>query len=282
MPRKKLYFDLMATLKELRNEGQKINKYDDALQFAKMVADDARKISSQYYKTDLKFVTKSDTSPVTIADEKINQMVINRVKEHFPEHGVLGEEKSWQTDKEYLWVCDPIDGTIAFSMGDPTFMFSLALVENGKPVVAVAGDLANGGIFWATKDGGAYFEGKPIHVSSRKMSEAWLAFPTGLKWLFSRQAMYERLAKEAYQTNIIHGGVFKGVLIAQGLSDGTIWPETIQPWDMAAVKLIVEEAGGRLTNAKGLDHLFNEELTGGVIISNGVIHEDLLGIVNNS
>ena len=78
MPRKKLYFDLMATLKELRNEGQKINKYDDALQFAKMVADDARKISSQYYKTDLKFVTKSDTSPVTIADEKINQINLDQ------------------------------------------------------------------------------------------------------------------------------------------------------------------------------------------------------------
>jgi fructose-1,6-bisphosphatase/inositol monophosphatase family enzyme len=224
-----------------------VNNYDEALEFAKKLAIEARNIALKYYKTDLVFETKSDASPVTVADKQVNQLVVSGVQEHFPEDGVLGEEQSWHEERSRLWVCDPIDGTIAFSMGEPAFMFSLALVENGKPIVAVTCDLANGDLFWATKGGGSFLNDKPVKVSSRQLKSAWLAFPTNLKWLYSYQSKYSTNA-----------------------------------WDMAAVKLIVDEAGGKMTNIAGQEHRYDENLTGGIIISNGVVHEPILEIMNDT
>jgi len=258
------------------------NTFDKELAFAKELAAKARTTALKYYKTNLEFETKEDASPVTIADKEVNDMVIRSVQAEFPEHGVLGEEQSWHEERSLLWVCDPIDGTIAFSMGEPTFMFSLALVKDGEPMVAVAADLASGTVFSAVKGSGSFADDKPIHVSNHPMNMSWLVFPTNLMWLYEGKAMYQALAKAAYQTNIVHGGVFKGMLVAQGLADAAIWPETIHPWDMAAVKLIVDEAGGKFTDRNDKQHRFDQELSGGVIISNGVIHNELLEIVNNA
>lgn len=253
-------------------------QYEDELLFAKNLAVAAGAIATQYYKTDLEFVTKGDKSPVTVADETINELVIEAVKRDHPEHGVLGEEQSWQPDRPLIWVCDPIDGTVSYSMGEPESMFSLSLVENGKPVLAVVSDLTNGDMFWARTGTGAFMNGKSMHVSHRNLSEAWLAFPTNLKALINSQAIYLPLTEQAYQTNMIHSSVFKGMLIAQGLCDGSVWPGSVQPWDAAAVKLIVEEAGGRMTDLKGREHRFDAQLTGGLIVSNSVIHDELMDI----
>lgn len=258
------------------------DKYEKELAFAKELAVQAREIALRYYKTELEFETKADESPVTVADKEVNDMVISGVQSQFPEHGVLGEEQSWHEERSSLWVCDPIDGTIAFSMGEPVFMFSLAFVEDGAPVVAVVADLASGTIFSAVKGGGSFADDNQIRVSRRSMSEAWLVFPTNLKRLYESQAMYQALAEKAYQTNIVHGGVFKGTLIAQGLADGLALPGSVHPWDMAAVKLIVNEAGGKFTDRNGGQHRFDRELSNGVIVSNGVIHGTILDIVENT
>src|ERR1700744_5897220 len=146
---------------------------NEELTFAKELAASARQTAAKYYKTALDFKTKRDASPVTIADETINQMVIDRVKERFPDDGVLGEEQTWNLDKKRLWICAPIDGTIAFSMGEPTFMFSIALVVDGVPVLAVTADLTSGTIFHAIKGGGACMDDNPIQASTRSMTEAW-------------------------------------------------------------------------------------------------------------
>jgi myo-inositol-1(or 4)-monophosphatase len=255
--------------------------YEKELAFAKQLALDAKRISDKYYKTDLSFKTKADATPVTAADEEINQLVIQRVQDDFPDHGVLGEESSWEKSRDVLWVCDPIDGTIAFSMGEPVFMFSLALLQKGKPVVAVTCELASGCMFWAIDGKGSFMNGKKISVSKRTIDKAWLAFPTNLEWLYKNQALYQDLAKVTYQTNIIHGAVFKGMLIAQGLADGTVLPGGGHPWDYAAVKLIVEEAGGIVTDSIGQEQRYDDELNG-VVSSNAQIHNDLLNIVKNN
>lgn len=257
-------------------------KCEKELAFAKELALKAREIALKYYKTDLEFETKGDSSPVTIADQEVNDMVVSSVQKHFPNHGVLGEEQSWHKERSSLWVCDPIDGTIAFSMGEPTFMFSIALVEDGKPIVAVVADLAEGTVFSAVKGSGAYANKKKMRVSNRTIEKAWLALPTNLMWLYNGKKMYQALEKAVYQTNIIHGGVFKGMLVAQGLADAAIWPETIHPWDMAAVKLIVEEAGGKFTDKQDGQHRFDQQLSGGVVVSNGTIHAELLEVIENA
>jgi fructose-1,6-bisphosphatase/inositol monophosphatase family enzyme len=254
--------------------------YEKELEFAKGLAVDAKKISDKYFRSELDFKTKADSSPVTIADEQINQIVIDRVKKVFPEFGVLGEEQSWQKDRDYLWVCDPIDGTVGFSMGEPLFTFALALVFKGKPVVAVVCELANGRLFWATKGGGAYVDGKTMSVSSRPIEKSWLAFGSNLNKLLQHQDIYKRLAAASYQVDLIHGSVFKGMLVAQGLADATLFLGEGHPWDFAVSKLIVEEAGGRVVNVKGQDDLFNDELPNGVVMTNKIIEKDILKIIN--
>ena len=97
------------------------------LEFAKNIAREAGQVMHQYYRADQKVEEKSDHSPVTVADTIINSMLIERVKNTFPDHGVMGEEESWQAEKPVVWVCDPIDSTVSFIVHIPTFTFALAL-----------------------------------------------------------------------------------------------------------------------------------------------------------
>lgn len=252
--------------------------YTEELRFAKQVAKRAKIIAIKHFRTDLKYKTKTDMSPVTVADEEINQMVITAVMERFPEDGVLGEEQSWQNHKQRLWICDPIDGTKSFSIGLPTFMFSLALVTNGVPIVSVVANPMSGELFYAIAGRGAFLNDTLIRVSEHRLKEAWMLYPATLNSLYKNQKIYECLSESTYQTNIVHGSVIKGTLIAQGLADGEIHLNTGHPWDFAAVSLLITEAGGRVTDTNGNGLLFDKELTN-VVSSNGVIHDDLLDIV---
>src|SRR5690606_7148188 len=109
---------------------------DEYLAFAKTLATEAGQIMRDHFVLGIDTEWKQDATPLTIADTSINQLVIDQVKQRFPTHGVLGEEASFGTDREYLWVVDPVDGTMPYSHGIPTSTFSLALVQNGQPIVA--------------------------------------------------------------------------------------------------------------------------------------------------
>jgi len=101
-------------------------------QFAKDVAKQAGKIMMENFKLGMHKEWKSDNSPVTETDLRINKLLIEGVKKYFPEHSVLGEEESnFVGDRKMVWVCDPLDGTLPFSHGVPIFTFSLALVDDG-------------------------------------------------------------------------------------------------------------------------------------------------------
>lgn len=112
---------------------------------------------------------KKDGSPVTKTDLAINSMVIRDVEKHYPGHAILGEEESHPIKgAEYVWVCDPVDGTIPFSKGVPTCMFSLALTHRGLPILGVAYDAFMDRMFFAEKGKGAFLNGKRVHVSGHK------------------------------------------------------------------------------------------------------------------
>jgi fructose-1,6-bisphosphatase/inositol monophosphatase family enzyme len=114
---------------------------NDYLDFAKKLALQAGDIMLQYFDTDIAVETKEDASPLTIADTTINKMVIAAIHEKYPDHGIIGEEESDHTvGTKYVWVCDPIDGTIPFTMGVPTSQFSLALVKDGVSILGVLYD----------------------------------------------------------------------------------------------------------------------------------------------
>src|SRR6185369_16230217 len=117
---------------------------DEYLQFARGLADQAGAIMLEHFQVGVakRDKAEADNTPVTIADTQINRLVIEAVRAKHPTHAVIGEEESHPADGvEFTWVCDPIDGTIPYTMGIPTNLFSLALVDGeGQPVVAVVYD----------------------------------------------------------------------------------------------------------------------------------------------
>ena len=105
------------------------------------IAAAAGEIMMKYFDIGVPAHWKEDNTPITVADGAINDMVIDRIAAEYPDHGVVGEEASIvKPESAYQWVCDPIDGTVPFMLGIPTNVFSLALCENGAPIVAVVAD----------------------------------------------------------------------------------------------------------------------------------------------
>lgn len=253
--------------------------YIKELDFARRMAMTAGDIMKKYYRADQHVETKSDQTPVTIADKEINDMLIEEVKKDYPEHGVLGEEASWQSDRENLWVCDPIDGTPAFIFHIPTSMFSLALVIDGVSQLAIAFNAFTGDCYTAIKSGGVFRNEQPIHVSDRSLgSGARLAGSSdgAIDGIANRQNM------QALGIKIIasYGAVFKGCLVAEGSLDGRIFVHK-GAHDIAAIKLIIEEAGGKVTDLDGNEQRYDRPINGAVM-SNGVIHNELLKLVKTS
>src|SRR3989339_1076408 len=116
---------------------------ENYLEFAKNLAKEAEEIALRYFSFKVENTWKEDNTPLTKADTEINDLVIKRVNEAFPEHSIYGEEQSeLKENSKYIWVCDPIDGTMPFSNGSPIFTFSIALVDqsSGLPILGVIND----------------------------------------------------------------------------------------------------------------------------------------------
>ena len=246
------------------------------LEWAKKFAQDAGAIMREYYAlNDKNIEIKKDKSPVTIADKKINQLLIDRVQADFAEHGVLGEEDSLYPERSQLWVCDPIDGTAGFILGVPTAMLSLAYVVDGQTRVAVLYEPLLDKMFTAVLGGGAFMNGTPIHVSDNPtLSGASVGLTASVKQMFDREAFCRALLADGARLNTVPGNVFKASLVAQGRMDGFIFPGR-SAHDIAGEKLIIEEAGGRVTALDGTEQRYDGPIRGAVI-SNGKIHDQLV------
>ncbi len=252
-----------------------MNEY---LEFAKELAEEAGKIMLKYFNSDLQQRYKEDKTLVTVADEEINQIVIDRVKSAYPEHSVLGEEASNDRQNELAWICDPIDGTNPFSKGLPVSTFSLALTKEGEPIVGVICDPFTGSIYWASQGEGAYLNGKKINVSDKKLEYRAVAH---VDWWPSAQydvdtAMHNLALKT--QTYIISIGsiVRASAMVASGKLEAAVFPGSKGKFmDIAAAKIIVEEAGGKVTNLFGDEQRYDRDIKGAVI-SNGVCHEQVV------
>jgi fructose-1,6-bisphosphatase/inositol monophosphatase family enzyme len=251
------------------------------LEFAKTLANQAGHIMRDYFlRDDKNSELKSDKSVVTAADKKINQLVIDAVAKAYPTHGVLAEEGSDNQHRNELWVCDPIDGTQAFVLGIPTAMFSLAFVVAGEPIVAVTYDPFQDKLFAALKGGGATCNDKPIKVTSREtLQDAHIATVSGYGQLMERRTLFDGIESKGAYMVITHGNVFKGCLVADGHIDGYLFPG-LSAHDIAAEQLIVEEAGGKVTDVYGHKQRYDGAIKG-AIISNGVLHDELVAAVND-
>ena len=255
---------------------------DEYLNFAKRIARYAGSVIKEYFYKDQEIEYKSDRTPVTIADKTINKYLIEEVKKEYPTFRVIGEELSLDNDSKYAWVCDPLDGTSMFTRHLPVSVFSLALVVDGEPVVGVVYDPFLDEMYTAIKGQGAYCNDKKISVNNKKMGELGCS----VDYCMWGSAKYDTLEIIKEIRNVVKtgstGSVAHGcMLVATGRVSGEIFPGTSHgECDIAASKLIVEEAGGRVTNFNGEDQRYDRDIDG-AIISNGIIHEDLLKIIKN-
>ncbi|HJP96343.1 MAG TPA: inositol monophosphatase [Candidatus Saccharimonadales bacterium] len=252
------------------------------LQFAVAVAHEAGSIMRDYAgKARESVQTKSNNTPVTEADTKINQLLIDRVQTQFPDHGVLGEEDSVHTDRSQLWVCDPIDGTAGFILGAPTAMFSLAYVVDGEPQVAVMYEPLLDKMFTAVKDQGAQLNGQPLQVSTTdSLYHASVGVTASVDQIFARKPFFDALIEAKAFISTVPGNVFKASLVSQGLMDAFVFPGR-GAHDIAAEKLIIEEAGGKVTSLEGQEQRYDRAIRGAVVSNGGPIHDALVKLLKD-
>ncbi len=220
---------------------------------------------------------------VTEADRAAEKAILHYIEEHFPDHAFLGEETGElpKADSEYLWVVDPLDGTTNYTHQYPMVAVSIALLVKGIPAVGVVFNPILNELFTATSGGGAYFNEKKMRVSQTASLEKSL-LATGFP--YDRRVNPENnYAKFCHLTQISQG-VRRGgsaaldlSYVAAGRLDG-YWERGIKPWDVAAGILLVQEAGGEVTDYEGSPF---DVYQSRIAASNGSIHEVMLQELKN-
>jgi len=254
------------------------NQHQEWLDFAKSVALEAGDIMRKYFGKKPDSHLKANNTIVTVADEEINDLVIKRVTERYPAHDIDGEEASQCHDSKYVWVCDPIDGTASFIMGLPVSVFSLALVIDGQPEVGVIYAPFSDHLYWASRGRGAYMNSQPIHVSQHSLDDRvemnvdwWPSAPWDVMQVVHDLA-YE---KDVYVTTI-GSTTHAAALVARGEFVASVFVGAKgKNVDIAAAKVIVEEAGGKVTDLFGREQRYDQDICGAVL-SNGIVHEKIV------
>lgn len=252
--------------------------YKNELEVARSIAKQAGQIMRQYFYHDQQRQVKSDGTPLTIADTTINSLVIKELAKSFPDDIVIGEEESTGSyGMGRRWLCDPIDGTKAFTWGVPTAMFSLALVVDGRPVLGVCYEPMLDRMYWAVSGQGAFCNDTQLSVNSDGLDVGTVAVMSDASAIVGSHAIANMVAK-GVTTASFSGAVAKAVRISEGRFVGYV-DERVNPYDMAAVDIIVTESGGSITNKDG-DLLDYSQDFKGAVVSNGVVHDNILSIIS--
>jgi fructose-1,6-bisphosphatase/inositol monophosphatase family enzyme len=248
--------------------------YKKELMVAKDIARQAGVIMMKYFDEDQHVEEKSDNSPVTIADKKINSLVINELGKHFDDVIIGEEESTGEYGAGRRWFCDPIDGTRAFVLGVPAAMFSLALTEDGRSMLGVVYDPFLDRMYEAVRGGGSYCNGRQLRVSSKTIEHGVVGVTDKVTQQGQRRPYIDRLLDKKIKLMSLNSSVYKACLVACGKIDGSL-EYRANAYDVAAVDIIVGESGGVITglNGKILDY---RKPFKGAIISNGVIHDELV------
>ncbi|MEJ0053306.1 MAG: inositol monophosphatase [bacterium] len=250
-------------------------------QLAKNVAHEAGAVMLRHFGLSVAHTFKADRSPLTRADREINDLVLKRIGEAYPEHSLIGEEGSRITGSEFSWIFDPVDGTQNFLRGVPVNVFSIALAKDGKPILGVVYDPHQKRLYRATKGGGAYLNDEPIRTASHTELAGSFIEADGLRE-FKDMNFIETLTKEKARFLSYGSTTYAQMLVASGQIDAAIFPLPGRPWDSAAAKIIVEEAGGIVTDLQGKEQRYDMNIGGTVSAGNRELHERLLRVVAGS
>ena len=247
--------------------------YEHELSFANELAEEADRIALSYFRGSFEVREKADRTPVTEADITIERAIRAAVHARFPRDGVLGEEGGSEGDATRRWIVDPIDGTKNFADGVQLWATLIAFAVDDVPVVGVVSMPAIGERYEAARGIGARLNGEAIHVSpTDSVSRAFVLFGGMADWLDGPNAHgVQQLMSEARRTRGF-GDAWAHMLVARGSADVMVERE-LNTWDWAAVEVVVEEAGGTMSQLDGSPLAHGRS----VLSTNGVLHNDVVG-----
>jgi len=225
---------------------------------------------------------KAPDQPVTEADLSADRALHATLLGERPGYGWLSEETADSPDRlgrRRLWVVDPIDGTNSFVKGIPDWVVCVGLVEDGLPIVGVVYNACRGEMYHASRGGGAFLNGRPIHVTTTAADGDAPALVASRSEVLRRD--FARFGAAGWRMEGLGSTAYRMARIAEGAADATLSAGSKSEWDVCAAELIVREAGGRVTDFSGAPYRYNREETRrrGVIATNGLLHDAVLSIV---
>lgn len=242
------------------------------------IAKEAGNIIRDGYRKNINIEFKTgENNLVTEIDKKSEKCIMDFIKKEFPTHSILSEE-SGKTDKtsDYIWIIDPLDGTTNFAHGFPIFSVSIGVQKNNETIYGVVYDVMRDIVYAAEKNSGAFANDRRIHVSKNdKIARSLLVtgFPYNIKENPNNAiGKFNAFLMEARAIRRLGSAAIDFCYVADGAFDG-FWEVALNPWDVAAGILIVEEAGGIVTNFKGekIDISSKEFLASNKLIHNAMV-----------
>lgn len=257
-----------------------MNELKDVLTLATR---EAGKIIQNYFQGTFTIENKEGINNlVTEVDKRAEEAIIEIILKHFPTHSIISEETGERLQESpYQWIIDPIDGTVNFAHGIPICCVSIGLLHNDELVLGAVYNPMMNELFFAEKGKGATLNDKPISVSAKTdFRRACLVTGFPYKWPNTSEhpiKVFERFILEGLPVRRLGSAAIDLCWVACGRFDG-FWEYNLSPWDVAAGYLIVQEAGGRVTNFAGdAFSVFDKE----TLATNGRIHDEMLRLILN-
>lgn len=247
------------------------------------VAREAGQLILERFQTDFVISQKGAINLVTEVDLAAEELIVNRIRKEFPSHSILAEERHNSANRDSIcWIVDPLDGTTNFAHGYPFFSVSIGVEIEGVVEWGTVYDPVRNELYTAGRDGGAFCNDVPLSVSKVGSLDASLlatGFPYDIRT--SRQNNLDHFCAFALRSHGVRRSGSAAVdlcNVAAGRLDG-FWERKLNPWDCAAGYLMVREAGGTVTNYRGLPGSIYD---GEVIASNGWIHKEMMTVIHNT
>lgn len=249
-------------------------------EFANFLADEAAKISCKYFRQSLSIDSKENKTPVTIADREIELHLRELIKQHYPEHGIIGEEFANSAENAaFCWVLDPIDGTVAFSTGKPTFTTLVALLQNDLPILSIIDQAISNERFSALVGSPAQLNQQCLQTSKvNKLADVRLNATTPYMFTTNdEKSKFELLRKQVRLTSF-GGDAYAFGLLAAGHID-IIMEADLQYYDIAALIPIITASGGVISDWQGnpLSREFNGQC---LACANIELQQQALQVIN--
>ena len=251
---------------------------DKRVEVAIAAATAAGDIARRYFRSGLTVELKHDRSPVTQADRECEQCIVEVLRSAFPDYGIVGEEFGERPGAGARWIVDPIDGTKNFIRGIPYFATLIGLEEDGEITAGVVYAPVVDDLLYAQKNHGAFDRNGRLQVSDVAcLRDAMVVFG-GLD-IFRQAGQwsgFERLVRASGRQRGF-GDYFGHTFVARGQAEAMVELD-LKPWDLAAVKIIVEEAGGCFTDLSGTPTIYG----GSAIASNARVHDEIVDLFRAS